>query len=129
MNYETAVSIVKENYSAEQFALLGKLDKQAIITLAKLHNEGRHRNISNYTIGKIATYPPHRQVGFLANPLMEWAIGDFIFMAPKETTDRVTIVTAPSGKNKKPKIPIQVQEPEPEPVVDDEPEISLFDMF
>lgn len=75
MNFEQASHIVKTIYTTQADKLISSLCPEAICTLAILHGKNIRRQFSDHTIDKLSQMEPHRQCGFLTNPLMEFMIG------------------------------------------------------
>ena len=129
MNYQDAVVIVKNNYSSQIDLLTKSLSPEAIITLAQLCNQNINRSFTDATIFRLSAMEPHRQSGFLANPFLEWIIGNCMTKAPQvpqptATPNNISASKSNPNKNKKPE-----PEPTPEPEPDVEPDIDIFDMF
>jgi hypothetical protein len=137
MNYEEASVIVKSNYAMQADMIMNGLCQQAIITLANLCKQNIRREMTNYTINNLSQMEPHRQVGFLANPFLEFVIGK-CFDAPSQPE---IVISAPTGGKKstsksqskvEPKVEPRTK-PEPEPIPDPEPEPDippdLFNLF
>ena len=136
MNYADAVLIVTNNYSLQSDLLISSLDPQAIITLAQLCNQNTNRSMTTATIARLSKMEPHRQCGFLANPFLEWIIGNCLTATPSPATATVSTpnskpanVSNSTSKSKSKSKPKPEPEPEPEPDLDPEPEIDLFGMF
>jgi len=139
VTYDRASSIVKQQYIDQAQLILSSLDTLAVIELAKLHNQGVYRKMNNLTINRLSQMDPHRQVGYLANPFLEWIISDFIFRGQKKeivdntktTINQNNTVPKPNINNTIPQ-PLQPLKPIPKPKESSESsgeENPLMDFF
>jgi hypothetical protein len=134
MDYQTATAIVRDNYQSQADLLMKSLCPQAIITLATLCNQNTKRSMTSFTINNLSSMEPHRQVGFIANPFLEFLIGRCLD-TPQAQAHPVT--TAPPNKKTNSKLvpapapsPAPKPDPKPEPEVEEEPSpIDIFDLF
>ena len=133
MNYDDAVTLVKNDYGSQANDILNSLCHDAIITLGNLHNQNIKRQINSATLVRLSTMEPHRQVGYLSNPLLEFMIQ----MCISDIQNPRSVQTAPvnnnvNNKNNKKKNNKQETKPEPkpepEPIEEDEVP-TPFDLF
>lgn len=126
MNYSDAILIVKANYNTQSDLIISSLDPTAIVTLAKLCNQKTNRTFTNATLTRLSAMEPHKQCGYLANPYLEWILGNVL--ASMQRPAQVITNTKVGPKSKKTNTKV---EPEPvvESVIEDEPVVDIFDMF
>ncbi len=131
MNYTDAVTIVQAAYGSQADLILKKLCEESIITLAKLSGQNILRQMTDATIHRLSAMEPHRQSGFIANPLLAFVMDN----CTRQILEKKPIATKSGKNNLKPNIkpdpkPVPTPEPEPdEPEEDEEPEPNIFDMF
>ena len=97
--------------------------------------------MNNATLSRLAAMPPHKQAGYLANPLLEFmlerCVAEIQNPTPMVTPEHNIKVNNKNNKNNKNNTinneplklePKPIPKPEPEPIIEieDEPIIDIF---
>jgi len=111
MDFDQSKNIIRETYGTQADKLINKLCSGAICTLADLSKKNVIRTFSDITIDNLSQMEPHRQCGFIANPLIEFILGrcTHTIINQQPSTVPTTIIYQPQIKLK----PVPLPEPEP----------------
>jgi hypothetical protein len=137
MDYTEACDIVKSNYT-QYDVLISQLCTQSIITLGQLYKQNIKRNMSPYTIDRLAKMAPHEQAGYIANPLLQFCLSveppkyesvDSLISKPK--TKKVVEKKEDSKQNTKVSTTVEPVEliEHIETIEDPDDDINLFRLF
>ena len=117
MDFDQSKNIIRETYGTQADKLINKLCSGAICTLADLSKKNVIRTFSDITIDNLSQMEPHRQCGFIANPLIEFILGrctHTIINQPTTVPIKTTTTISQSQIKPQPKpIPVPLSEPEP----------------
>jgi hypothetical protein len=131
MDYDGAVNLITSYYGQQMDRLVQYLSRDAIIALGNLQQQGVKRQISDRTLMRLSAMEPHRQVGYLTNPLLEFLIQK---CCNEVGVSSVPTAPGPSKVETKVNVPTPIVEikpapkPEPEPDIDDDVGME-FDIF
>ena len=141
MNYNEAVILVRNDYGSQADDIIKSLCEEAIITLGQLNKQNVKRQINNFTLARLSAMEPHKQAGYLANPLLQFmlerCISDIQNPPTVSVPEHNVNVTNNKNKNKNKNVtpvepkpePKPTPKPDPEPDPDDDPLDTPFDLF
>jgi hypothetical protein len=109
MDYETAISIIDDKYNTHQARhIKNSLCHRSIVALGKLCQENKIRMFSNDTLERLSHMNEDQQVGWIANPLLEYLLQSLtnqILSGSYQTSNKSVTPTKPTNKkpdNQKP---------------------------